>query len=145
MNTHSSRPWWPTTPAAAAALALSLRDRGAAPQLFELCTVAAASQEWDIFAAAMAALGDVSVRSIRNMVEAAKFDSSWGILYGRAAMPAGLFPLLIEVLKAAQRLPPAADEGARHARRLAVMQQALSSPDLRLLDVAADVKAALLA
>ncbi len=145
MSTHASRPWWPATPEAAATLALSLRSQGASLQLFELCVVAAASQEWDIFTAAMAALCDVGVRSIRNMVETAKFDSSWGILYGQTAMPAVLFPLLIEVLKVARRFHPASDDGAVRAQRLAVLQQALSSPDLRLLKVPADLKAALLA
>ncbi|MBX7200409.1 MAG: hypothetical protein K1X51_13670 [Rhodospirillaceae bacterium] len=145
MSPFSSRPWWPTTPQAAATLALSLRASGSSRQLFELCTVAAASQEWEIFAGAMAALCDVGARSIRNMVETAKFDSSWGILYGLTSMPADLFPLFIEVLKVARRFQPAADERAARAQRLAVLQQALSSPDLQLLTVPAEFEAALLA
>lgn len=114
-------------------------------QLFELCTVAAASQEWEIFAGAMAALCDVGARSIRNMVETAKFDSSWGILYGETSMPSELFPLFIEILKATRRFQPVSDEGAARAQRLAVLQQALASPDLRLLRVPPELRAALLA
>lgn len=145
MGIPSSRPWWPATPEAAATLALSLRERGAAWQLFELCVVAAASDEWETFAGAMAALCDVSVRSIRNMVETAKYDSSWAILYGQTSMTPALFPLFIEVLKAARQFPPASDETAARARRLAVLQRALASPDIRLLKVPAELKAALLA
>lgn len=145
MSMPSSRPWWPATPGSAATLALSLRDSGAALQLFELCAVAAASHDWDVFAGAIAALCDVSVRSIRNMVETAQFDGSWAILYAQTSMPADLFPLFTEVLKAARRFPPVSDESAARAQRLAVLQQALASPDLRLLKVPAELKAALLA
>jgi hypothetical protein len=145
MSTSSPRPWWPATAEAAATLALELRNVADSMRLFELCTVAAAGQEWEIFAGAMAALCDVSVRSIRNMVETAKFDSSWSILYGQTSMSADLFPLFIEVLKVARRFQPVKGEGPARAQRLAVLQQALASPDLRRLKVPADVRAALLA
>ena len=102
MNTPALRPWWPASPAAAAELALSLRETSAAQQLFELCAVAAAAQAWTIFTSTMAALCDVSARTIRNMVETAKFDSSWGILYGQTGMPTELYPLFIEILKSAR-------------------------------------------
>ena len=145
MTPSSSRPWWPATQQAAATLALSLRENGTSWQLFKLCTIAAASQEWEIFAEAMATVCDVGVRSIRNMVETAKFDSSWSILYSQTTMPAELFPLFIEILKVARRFQPIGGERATRAQRLAALQQALSSPDLRLLKVPAEFKAALLA
>lgn len=145
MSTSLSRPWWPATADAAATLALELRHAAESARLFELCTLAAAAQEWDIFAGAMAALCDVSVRGIRNMVETAKFDSSWSILYGQTSMPPDLFPLFIEVLKVARRFQPVKAEGPARAQRVAVLQQALASPDLRGLKVPADVRAALLA
>lgn len=145
MSTSLLRPWWPATPKVAAALALEMRNGAQGLRLFELCALAAAAQEWEIFAGAMAALCDVSVRGIRNMVETAKFDSSWGILYGHTSMPAELFPLFIEVLKAARQFQPVTGESAARAQRLAVMQQALASPDLRRLKVPVDLKTALLA
>ncbi len=144
MNTPALRPWWPATPASAAELALSLRETSAAQQLFELCAVAVAAQEWTIFTGAMAALCDVGARSIRNMVETAKFDSSWGILYGQTGMPADLYPLFMEILKSARRFTLAEGQTASRVQRLAVLQQALASPDLRGLNLPPDLKAALL-
>lgn len=145
MSTPAPRPWWPASPDAATALALSLRNSGAAMRLFEFCVIAAASQDWEIFASAMAALCDVSVRSIRNMAWTAKFDGSWAILYGQTGMPPELFPLFTEILKVARQFPQAAGEQPSRAQRLAVLQQAMGSPDLRLLKLPADLKAALLA
>jgi hypothetical protein len=145
MSTPLSRPWWPASPEAAAELAVLLRDSGAVPQLFEFCVVAAASQEWEIFAGAMAALCEVGVRSIRNMLDTAKFDSSWGILYGETAMPQELFPLFIEILKVARKCQPVEGEQPRRAQRIAVLQQTMASPDLRGLKLPPDLKAALLA
>ena len=145
MSSSNTRPWWPADPSAAGALAVRLHAEAGHAQLFELSTVAAASQEWDIFAAVMAALCDVSVRSIRNMLDNAKFDSGWGILYGHSGMPGDLYPLFIEVLKVARKFFPNQNEPASRALRVAVMQQALSSPDLRGLKLPVELKAALLA
>ena len=145
MNTPASRPWWPANPQSASALAVSLRDSGASMQLFEFCAVAIASQDWEIFAPAMATLCDVSVRSIRNMTGTAKFDGSWAILYGQTGMAPELFPLFTEILRVVRQFQPTAGEQPSGAQRLAVLQQAMGSPDLRLLKVPADLKAALLA
>ena len=145
MNTLPLRPWWPATPHAAAALAISLRAREATAQLFEFCALAAAAQHWDIFTSAMAALCDVGVRAVRNMVETAKFDSSWSILYGQTTMPPDLFPLFIEILKVARTFQPVEGEPANRTQRLTVLQQAMTNPDLRGLKLPAELKAALLA
>jgi hypothetical protein len=145
MSTPTPRPWWPVNPQSAAPLALSLRDSGASLQLFEFCVIAAASQEWDTFTVVFAALCDVSVRSIRNMIETATFDSSWGILYGQTAMPPELLPLFIEILKVARKFQPGNGEQASRAQRLAILQQAMASRDLRGLLLPAELKAALLA
>ncbi|MHB1204218.1 MAG: hypothetical protein ACYCZX_01520 [Rhodospirillaceae bacterium] len=143
MNTPAPRLWWPANPDAAAALALSLRGSGAAMRLFEFCAIAAASQDWEIFASAMAALCDVGMRAIRNMAGTARFDSSWAILYGQTGMPPELFPLFTEILKVVRQFQHG--EQPSRAQRLAVLQQAMGSPDLRLLKLPAELKAALLA
>jgi hypothetical protein len=145
MSTSAPRSWWPADPQSAVSLALSLRDSGTLLRLFEFCVIAAAAQEWDIFAAIFAALCDVGVRSIRNMAETATFDSSWSILYGQTAMPPDLLPLFMEILKVARKFQPAGGEHASRAQRLAILQQAMASRDLRGLVLPADLKAALLA
>ena len=145
MSMSLPRPWWPANPQLAAELGLSLRHSGAIQQLFELCAVAAVSQDWEIFAAVMAALCDVGVRSIRNMVEAGKFDSSWGILYSQTTLPGDLLPLFIEILKVARKFQPVENDHTARAQRLAILQQAITSPDLRGLKLPSDLKAALLA
>jgi hypothetical protein len=145
MSTSAPRLWWPADPPSAASLALSLRATGAILQLFEFCAIAAASQEWETFAVVFAALCDVGVRSIRNMVETAKFDSSWGILYSQTTMPPELLPLFIEILKAARKFQVADGDQPGRTQRLTVLTRAMASPDLRGLKLSPDLKAALLA
>lgn len=142
MSASASRPWWPADSESAAALALSLRETGAVQPFFELCAGAAASHDWSIFNSAMAALCDVGLRSICNMVETAKFDSGWAILYGQTGMPAEFYPLFTEFLKSARKIQ--LDGPATRAQRRAVLQHAMASPDLRGLKLPADLKAALL-
>jgi hypothetical protein len=144
MTKPKLRPWWPASPHQAAALALTLREDQAGLQLLEFVALAAAGREWDLFAAAIAALGDVSVRSVRNMLDNAKFDSSWSVLYGTTGMPQDLLPLFLQILRTAGKFPREDSEPAGRASRLAVFQQALSSPTLRGLKVPPELKAALL-
>jgi hypothetical protein len=145
MNTPGVRPWWPESLEDAAALALQLRKDSAALQLMEFIAITAASQEWEFFSAAMSAICDVSPRSVRNMLDNSKFDSGWTLLYGATGMPPYLLPLFTEILKIARKFTVESGDPASRALRLAVVQQALASPNLRGLRIPPELRAALLA
>ena len=117
---------------------------GASVQLFEFLVLAAAGQEWPLFAAAMAALCGVSRRAVRNMLDNYKFDAGWGLLYSASGMPGEQLPLFIEVLRTARKFLVENGEASSRALRQAVIQQALASPNLRGLKLPVELRTALL-
>jgi uncharacterized protein (DUF2336 family) len=142
MSATDTRPWWPRSPDAAAHLAHRLKDDAQPQQLFEFLCVAAAEQEWSLFTAAMADLCGLKQRGVRNILGNTKFEAGLSLLYGSTGLAPELYPLFVEILKTARRLPGSSAEP--RTRRTAIIQQVLSSAALRGVKVTADLRAALL-
>jgi hypothetical protein len=143
MSPLEPRAPWPKTPDEAEVFACRLRDEGQGDQLFAFLCVTAGEQEWLIFAAAIAALCALKRRGVQNMLENYRFDAGWSLLYGSTGMPADLYPLFVEILRTSRRFSGSTPEP--RTRRLAIIQQALNSPALRGLKIAAELRAILLA